>query len=176
LAVEQMGVEELLAQPYVASPLRAHDVAPPTDGAAAVLLVAGDRARELHQRPAWIRGMDHRIESHHPGFRDLADSPSTRTAAAGAGAAEGSIDVAELMVTHSHEELILRRALGLGEDTSINPSGGPLAGDPVMATGLVRVAEVASRIMDGTARRGVAHASSGSCLQQNLVSVLEGDD
>ncbi len=176
MVTEQASVEELMAQPYVASPLRAHDVAPTADGAAAVLLVAGDRARELRERPAWIRGIDHRIESHHPGFRDLTDSPSIRTAAAHAGAADGPIDVAELMVVHSHEELIVRRSLGLGEQTVVNPSGGPLAGDPVMATGLVRVAEVASRIMDGTVRRGVAHASSGACLQQNLVSVLEGDD
>ncbi len=29
--------------------------------------------------------------------------------------------------------------------------------------------------MDGTADRGVAHATSGPCLQQNLVAVLEGD-
>jgi hypothetical protein len=43
-----------------------------------------------------------------------------------------------------------------------------------MATGLVRVIEVADRIMAGSARRGVAHASSGPALQQNLVCVLEG--
>jgi hypothetical protein len=44
-----------------------------------------------------------------------------------------------------------------------------------MATGLVRVIEVAQRIMDGEAGRGVAHASSGPALQQNLLCVLEGD-
>jgi hypothetical protein len=43
-----------------------------------------------------------------------------------------------------------------------------------MATGLVRVIEVADRIAAGSAGRGVAHASSGACLQQNLVCVLEG--
>jgi acetyl-CoA acetyltransferase len=84
--------------------------------------------------------------------------------------------VAELMVTHSHEEIIVRRALGLGDDTAVNPSGGPLGGHPVMATGLVRVIEVASRIADGSAQRGLAHASSGACLQQNLICVLQGDD
>jgi hypothetical protein len=44
-----------------------------------------------------------------------------------------------------------------------------------MATGLVRVIEVADRIAAGGARRGLAHASSGAALQQNLVCVLEGD-
>ena len=37
--------DELLAEPYVVSPLRASDCPPVTDGAAAVVLVAGDRAR-----------------------------------------------------------------------------------------------------------------------------------
>jgi hypothetical protein len=34
---------------------------------------------------------------------------------------------------------------------------------------------VAQRIIDGGAGRGVAHATSGPCLQQNLVCVLEGE-
>jgi acetyl-CoA acetyltransferase len=168
-------VDELLDQPHYAAPLRAHDVAPVADGAAALLMVAGDRARELCERPVWIQGIEHRIESHHPGLRELTDSPSTRSAAAAVGA-DGTLDVAELMVTHSHEEVILRRALGLSHDTTVNPSGGPLGGHPVMATGLVRIIEVASRIADGSAQRGLAHASSGACLQQNLICFLQGDD
>ena len=45
----------------------------------------------------------------------------------------------------------------------------------VSLPGLLRIAEVASRISDGTADRGVAHATSGQLLQQNLVCVLEGE-
>lgn len=45
-----------------------------------------------------------------------------------------------------------------------------------MTAGLVRMGEVAQRVIDGTADRGVAHATSGACLQQNLVCVLEGSD
>jgi len=168
------SVESLLAEPYFSSPLRQHDLPPISDGAAALILVAGDRARELSSHPVWIRGMDHRIESHYPGLRDLTTSVSTAAAASGAGVQEGPVDVAELTVTYSHEELILRDALGLGDGVSVNPSGGPLAGHPIMATGLVRVIEVADRIMAGSAGRGVAHASSGPVLQQNLVCVLEG--
>jgi hypothetical protein len=44
-----------------------------------------------------------------------------------------------------------------------------------MATGLVRVIEVARRIRDGEAHRGVAHAASGPALQQNLLCLLEGE-
>ena len=43
----------------------------------------------------------------------------------------------------------------------------------MMVAGLTRLGEAAARILDGTARRAVAHATSGPCLQQNLVCVLE---
>ena len=168
-------VADLLTAPYDMAPLRAHDVSPKADGAAALLLARGDRARELCERPVWIPEIDHRIESHHAGLRDLTDSVSTRTAAAGIGLADGAVDVAELHVTHAHEELILRDALALGPDTAVNPSGGPLCGDPVMATGLARIIEVADRIAAGDASRGVGHAASGAALQQNLLCLMEGD-
>ncbi len=69
---------------------------------------------------------------------------------------------------------MLREALGLGDDVVVNPSGGVLAGHVMMAAGLTRIGEAATRIMDGQAGRAVAHATSGPCLQQNLVCVLEG--
>ena len=68
-----VSVDELLAEPYYAAPLRLHDLPPISDGAAAVIIARGDRARELTDNPVWIRGIDHRIESHHPGLRDLTD-------------------------------------------------------------------------------------------------------
>ncbi|MEO5874920.1 MAG: lipid-transfer protein, partial [Streptosporangiaceae bacterium] len=98
---------------YDVAPLRVHDVAPQADGAAVIVLAAGDKARELCERPAWIRGIDHRSDSHSLGSRDLSRSDSTRIAGEKAGA--GGIQIAELHVQFSHEELILREALGLGD-------------------------------------------------------------
>lgn len=160
---------------YVVRPLRTGDCPPVGDGAAAVLLAAGERARQLCSRPAWIRGVDHRIDAHGLGVRDLTDSPSTRLAAERAGAFERPVDTAELHAPFSSQELILRRALRLGDDVRVNPSGGALAANPVMAAGLVRIGEAAARIHRGASDRAVAHATSGPCLQQNLVAVLEGD-
>jgi acetyl-CoA acetyltransferase len=57
---------------------------------------------------------------------------------------------------------------------AINPSGGPLRANPVMATGLIRIGEAAANIAAARADRAVAHAGAGACLQQNLVCVLEG--
>jgi acetyl-CoA acetyltransferase len=169
--------DALLKEPYVASPLRKHDCAPISDGAAAVVLAAGDLARKVSKRPAWIRGIDHRVEPHYPGVRDLTRSPSTRKAAEGAGALTGTIDIAELYAPFTSQELILRDALGLAKPngTRINPSGGALAANPMMAAGLIRIGEAASRIWSGEAGRAIAHATSGPCLQQNLVAVLEGE-
>ncbi|WP_101783923.1 lipid-transfer protein [Nonomuraea indica] len=158
---------------FAVEPLRTCDIAPITDGAAAVVLAAGDLATRLCERPAHIRGIAHRIEPHYPGMRDLARSASAAEAARAAGAGKGPIDVAELHAQFAHEELILRRALELPGGTVVNPSGGPLAANPVMATGLIRLGEAARRIHDGTASRTVGHAASGPCLQHNLVTVLE---
>ncbi len=73
--------EELLGDDYVVAPLRRHALPPITDGAAAVILAAGERARALCERPAWITGMDHRIETHAlggPRPDDVAHHPSGR--------------------------------------------------------------------------------------------------
>jgi acetyl-CoA acetyltransferase len=165
----------LLKEPEIASPLRRHDCPPVGDGAAAMILAAGDRARELTDRPAWIRGIDHRIEAHALGLRDLTSSPSTRLAGERAGVGDAPVDVAELHAPFTHQEVLLRDALGLGDGVALNPSGGPLAANPIMAAGLIRIGEAAGRIGRGEAQRAVAHATSGPCLQQNLVCVLEGD-
>jgi acetyl-CoA acetyltransferase len=166
----------LLKEPEIAAPLRRHDCAPITDGAAAVILAAGDTARGITDTPAWIRGIDHRIDPHGIGLRDLTEAPSARLAAEQAAVAEGPVDLAELHVPFTHQEVLLRRALGLGDDVSVNPSGGPLAANPMIAAGLIRIGEAASRISRGEAGRAVAHATSGPCLQQNLVCVLEGEN
>lgn len=168
--------DELLDRPYATAPLRAHDCALAVDGAVAVVLAAGDTARSLCERPAWIRGIDHRIDTQRLGARSLTESASTAIAARHAGVGNDRIDVAELYAPYSHQLLLLLAALGLDpERTSINPSGGALCANPQMAAGLVRFAEAADRVLAGSADRAVAHSTSGPCLQQNLVALLEGE-
>ncbi|MEZ5144057.1 MAG: hypothetical protein R2726_16285 [Acidimicrobiales bacterium] len=65
-------------------------------------------------------------------------------------------------------------ALGLGDDTVVNPSGGALCANLIMTAGLIRLGEAATRVSRGDGDRAVAHATSGPCLQ-NLVCVLEGE-
>lgn len=169
----EVSVDDVLAEDTYVSPLRKADCCPVSDGASAMIIATVEKAEEWGKPYAVISGIDHRIETHNLGMRDLTDSLSTRQAAEGAGMGQGRVDVAELYAPFSHQEIILTRALGLGEETSINPSGGVLAGNMMMASGLSRVGEVFDRIVSGEAERGIAHATSGPCLQHNLVTVLE---
>jgi acetyl-CoA acetyltransferase len=168
-----ISADDVLSEATYVSPLRKADICPVSDGAAAMIICTPDKAREWGVPYALITGIDHRIETHNLGMRDLTDSVSTRLAAEGARVGEGSVDVAELYAPFSHQEIILTRALGLDGDTPVNPSGGVLAGNLMMASGLSRIGEVFNRIIAGEAQRGVAHATSGPCLQHNLVTVLE---
>ena len=168
----EVDVADLLAEPMFADPLRRHDCAPVTDGVAAVVLAAGDRAREASERPAWITGIEHRVDAQSMGLRDLTRSPSTAIAAARLDL--DGVDTAELHAPFSHQELILRAELDLGDAVAVNPSGGALCGNPMFAAGLIRIGEAATRISSGRSAKAVAHATSGPALQQNLLCTLEG--
>ena len=169
-----VAASELLARPYVAEPLRAHDCAPVGDGAAAVIIASAARARELCERPAWISGFAHQVDSGSLGARDLLAVPSAAGAARAAGGGS-PVEVAELHAPFSHQELLLREALGLGEGVAVNPSGGALCGNPMFAAGLARIGMAARAVMSGRAGRALGHATSGPALQQNLVCVLSGE-
>jgi acetyl-CoA acetyltransferase len=166
------SVEELLGRPYFADPLRKHDCAPVSDGAATIILASAERARDLCERPAYIAGIDHRIDSPNLGERDLTEVATARISAKRLGV--DGVEAAELHAPFSHQEILLRQAIGLSEGVRINSSGGALAGNPMFAAGLSRIGEAAKQVMSGDARRVLAHATSGPALQQNLLCVLEG--
>jgi acetyl-CoA acetyltransferase len=169
------SIDELLSRPFFADPLRRHDIAPITDGASAIVLAVGDKARELRENPAWITGIEHRIETPVLGARELTTSPSTAASAkAATGGDAGSIEIAEIYAPFTHQQLILTEAIGLPSSTKVNPSGGALAANPMFSAGLERIGFAAQHIFDGSAGRVLAHATSGPVLQQNLVAVLEG--
>lgn len=148
--------------PYVAEPLREHDCAPFADGAAVVVLAADETAYRVTDRPAWILSIEHRVE---PQTFDRLDLPWLAPLADG-------VEIAELYAPYTHQEIILRRSLDLGDEVIVNPGGGVLKGHAMFAAGLARIGEAATHIIEGRARRTLAHATSGPALQQNLVCVL----
>lgn len=167
--------EEIATEANIAGPLRRSDCPPISDGAAAVVLAAGDRARELTENPVWIRAIDHRVDPMALGVRDLTDISSARLAAQHAGVGNFDVDAWEIHAPFTHDELLLRAAMGIADDAVVNRSGGALAANPMLTAGLVRIGEAANQIASGQSACMVAHATQGPALQQNLVAVLEGD-
>jgi acetyl-CoA acetyltransferase len=182
------SADELQRTPWAVEPLRQGYIPPIGESAVCLLLAAEGKAEQMCKRPAWIAGVDQRAEMQSLGARDLTRSASTTLATeralsmAGVGSA-AEVDLIEMLTTNPAEEMIVREAMGLpsrGETKPvINPSGGPIAGHPLMMTGLIRLGE-AFRQLSGAAngravpnaRRAIVHASQGHCLQQNLVFVL----
>jgi acetyl-CoA acetyltransferase len=174
----------LTDSPSVVGPLRRSFLPPITDGACAIVMAAEDVAMGLGRPVAWIAGAAHASDGGCVGGRDLRLIRSARLAHGHAAemAAWSEVDVAELAAPFPHQTLMLKEAFAL-DGATINPSGGPAAANPIMATGLVRLGEAALQVM-GTAgerqvpeaRRALAHATAGHCLQSNLVWLLERDE
>jgi acetyl-CoA acetyltransferase len=175
LAARRRGlpVADLAGTPYVASPLRAADCSTACSGAAAVVLAVEHRASSCDRPPAWIAGIEQRIETAELGRRDLTVSVSTREAATRLGLPRSPIDVLEVHAPFSHQELIAVDAIGADRIGVLNPSGGVLPADPLMVSGLIRIGVAAQSILDGQAERSVGHATNGPCLQHNLVCLME---
>src|SRR5881398_2439901 len=170
---EAVPAERLAATPWVVEPLRRGYLPPYGDSAVCLVLAAEGKAERMCDRPAWLHGVDQRIEMQTLGARDLSRSAGARLAS------PRDVDVIELSSTTPAEELVLREAMGVEAGAVVNPSGGPLCGHPFMMTGLIRLGE-AFRQLAGRAgehavpgaRRAIAHAAQGHCLQQNLFFVL----
>jgi len=178
---------ELQQTPWAVEPLRRGYLPAIGESATCMVLAAEGKAEKLCARPAWIHGTDHRTELQTLGARDLSRSAGAALAAQKALAMAGlpraaDADVVELTATTPAEELILCEALGIDPRASrpaLNPSGAPLCGNPVMSSGLIRMGEIFRQLSGragaravANARRGIAHAAQGHCLQQNLFWVL----
>jgi len=184
---EAASTADLQKTPFKVSPLREGYLPRIGESATCLVLAAEGKAEKLCKKPAWIQGAHHIAELQTIGARDLTKSASTEAAARKAFAMAGlasarDVDVVELLAQNPVQEMIVLEALGLDPKApkpAVNPSGGALCADPIMSTGLVRLGE-AFRQLSGTAgarqvanaRRAIAHAAQGHCLQQNIVWVL----
>ena len=190
LVREATSPDDLAATEWVAAPLRAGYLAPKGETAVCLVLAAEGKAESMCDHPVWIQGLDQRIEMQNLGARDLAVSAGTELATRKALAMSGlataaDCDLVELSAANAAEEMILCGAMGLDPEKPqpvINPSGGALCGHPLMMTGLIRLGEVFRQLSGRAgeravpdAERAMAHATSGHCLQQNLVIVCGKD-
>ncbi len=180
----------------VAAPLRRRDMARPVDGAVVVVVASEHVARQIDRRPVWITGMGSAIDQHFLAAREPTSLPAAQAAAKAAYRMSGAssardFDVVEVSANSTVGELMVLEALGMADPGSaiglygdsappgLNPSGGSLAADVVMATGLVRLHEVASQLAGRTDREpagattGLAHGTGGLGMQNHCVVTLE---
>jgi len=164
----QMGAEltdDIIEQsPMICDPLQLYDCCPVSDGAAALLLVARDRAKGSGRMPVDVlASVQTRGASRIAGHADLCSFDATVSAARKAyeiaGIKPQDVELVELHDCFSIAEIVDSEDLGLiprgqgagwaaegrtsiSGDIPINPSGGLLAkGHPVGATGVAQIHE-----------------------------------
>ncbi|MCA3288388.1 MAG: thiolase domain-containing protein [Roseomonas sp.] len=164
----QMGAEltdDVIEQsPMICDPLQLYDCCPVSDGAAALVLVARDRARRSGRLPVDVlASVQTRGASRIAGHADLCSFDATVSAASRAyemaGIRPQDVNLVELHDCFSIAEIVDSEDLGLiprgqgaawaaegrtsvSGDIPINPSGGLLAkGHPVGATGVAQIHE-----------------------------------
>jgi acetyl-CoA C-acetyltransferase len=178
-------LEQVLCSRMIASPLRLYMCSPITDGAAAVILASEERARDLTDRPVWIRGTGQALD----GFtlsslpEDYSHWPSMKRAAESAyrmaGIGPADVDLAEVHDCFAIAELIAYEELGFcdkgeggrfvekgrsdhGGEVVVNPRGGLIGcGHPLGATGVAQAAEVFVQLRGEAGPRQVPDAEIG---------------
>lgn len=195
VAIEAIpDADAVLAAGNGAAPLTELMLARPVDGAVAVLLVGEDVARRGSANPVFVTGMGSAMDSHAYPMRAhnriAACENAAQMAYRKAGWAGKDADLVELSASSVIGELLALEALGLagagkGIDAAldgkarVNRSGGALPADPIMATGLVRLASAAKQLSQpgaysgGTPSRAVVHGAGGVAMQNNCVFTLE---
>lgn len=201
----QLTVEEVLASPYIAEPLKLLDCAPISDGASAIILAGRERAGRTAPKPVWVRGVAYASDAFHLGDRDLAKVDALENAAARAYRMAGisdpakEIGLAEVYDAFSYMELMWLEGLGLcargaaagftaegrtalAGSLPVNASGGCLCGHPVLVAGLNRIIECVLQIRGAAGERqvegvrtAVAQGINGPCGQSHCVWVLGGE-
>jgi acetyl-CoA C-acetyltransferase len=199
----KISVDDVMKSEMIADPLRKLDCSPVSDGCCAVIIAHESAATKFKQQPVWIKGLSFCTDRFFFGDRDLARSNSLVEAAQKAYAMAGikdpkkEIDVVELYDAFTYQELLWLEEMGLAEygkaagllkaghfsmdgPLPVNPSGGLLAGHPVIAAGLYRIAEVVMQLRGDAgkhqvkkARTGLAHGVNGLCGQSHCVWILD---
>ncbi len=167
-----IAMEDVMASPMLAYPIKLLDVCPRTDGACAVLFAADGLARKLTSRPAWVKSCAVRhtytwfgdSTDYHKGLVSLQRASKEAYEKAGITRPAEQLDVAELYLPYTYAGLKWIEDLGfcgpgegpqfvgdghtdMGGTIPVNPSGGVISTNCIGATALLRVAEASIQIM-----------------------------
>jgi acetyl-CoA C-acetyltransferase len=180
----KITIDTVVNSPLVADPLRLFDCSPITDGAAAVVLVPAERAREFTDTPIYVKAAaqaSDTIALHDR--RSLTTIDATVVAAQRAfkmaDLGRSDVDVAEIHDCFTIAEIMAIEDLGffekgkggpatldgetaIGGKVAINTSGGLKAcGHPVGATGIKQAVEIVEQLRGETGKRQVDGAEIG---------------
>jgi acetyl-CoA acetyltransferase len=190
---ETYTVEEILNSPMVSEPLTRLMCSPIGDGAAALVLVSEEKARQLTTKPVWVTasilGSGKDRSPGEPGVT----TRMARKAYEAAGVGPDDIDVIELHDASAPAELIEYEELGLcktgeggrliEEGTTeitgkipVNPSGGLLSkGHPIGATGCAQLTEIFWQLRGEAGDRQVKDGDAKIGLAQNGGGMMKGE-
>lgn len=200
---QDISVQDVLDSEVLAWPVNRLDISPASDGAAAVILASEEVAYRYTDRPVWIDGVGWNVDTAYWANRDLYYPRYVERAAqdaydmAGIKEPAREIEVAEpydpfsYKMLHHMEGLQLAprgKAVELVEngttardgDRPMCPSGGALGvGNPIAATGLMKVIEIflqlrgeaGKRQIPGNPKCGLAQAW-GDLMQVGTVVVM----
>lgn len=184
--LDDIDEQAVLTSPELSTPLRELDKAPLADGSCAFVVAIEEVARELGGDPVWITGLGTATDEYWSD-RDLASvtalERSVATAREGAGWGAADPDLVEYSAQFGFQLLQFAPAVGADrlEPTRVNPSGGRMAGNPLVVAGLSRVAECVTQLRGRAGarqipgvRRALAHGMSGLGAQSHVVATLEG--
>ena len=141
------------------------------DGAAALLLVEADTAREMGLTPLALVGAS-ATAGVDPGCMGMGPVPATRKVLQRAGTSLDDIDVIELNEAFAAQALASIRELRI-DPQKVNPNGGAIAiGHPLGCTGARLVTTLIHEMAITGARRGLATLCVG--VGQGVATLIEG--
>jgi acetyl-CoA C-acetyltransferase len=175
----KITVDDVMKSEKMVWPVKRYDVSPPSDGAAAAILVSEEVAHKYTKEPIWIDGVGWNVDSQYWTNRDLAYPTYLESAArmaykmAKIENPRKQLDFAEVYDPFDYKELHHMEGLLLAKkgeaprltkegvtqrngDFPVNPSGGLLGvGNPIAAAGMMKVCEVFWQLWGEAGKRQV---------------------
>jgi len=175
----RITVDDVMKSEPICSPVKRLDVSPPSDGAAAAILVSEDVARKYTDDPVWIDGVGWNVDTQYWTNRDLYYPQYLEEAArmaykmAKIDNPRKQIDFAEVYDPFDYKELHHLEGVLLAKkgeapkmtkegitqrdgDLPVNPSGGLLGvGNPIAAAGMMKICELFWQLRGEAGKRQV---------------------
>jgi len=185
----EINIDTVLRSAPVAEPLTMFDCAPSSDGAAAVVLCAMEKARKYTDKPIRILGSGQASDTLALHDRDSICSFTATRVAAQKAFKQASLEAKDVQVAEVHDNFTISEILAIedlgfakkgeggrltaegqtaiGGKVAVNTSGGLKArGDPIGATGVAQIVELVTQLRGTAGKRQVAGAKVG--LAQNV--------